>query len=119
MTLKDAIQETDSFLKRLEKPEQNLQIYILAGEIKTAQVDGLAEKGIDALPAPLRSQKGMIYLNQCRNAFSDRIDSLKKTYMTCLQYRASSELEKKSLCSHLDTINDVLRELIPLEQISG
>lgn len=118
MTLEDAIQETDSFLARLEKPEQNLRVYILAGEIRTAQIEDLIKKGIDFLPEQLRSQEGMIYLNRCRNAFSDRITSLKTTYMTCLQYKASAGLEKENLCSHLETVNGILRELIPLEQMN-
>ena len=118
MTLEDAVQEIDSFLARLEKPEQNLQVYILAGEIRAAQIEELIKKGTDFLPEQLRSQEGMIYLNRCRNAFSDRITSLKTTYMTCLQYKASSGLEKENLCSHLETINGILQELIPLEKIS-
>ena len=118
MALEDAVQEIDSFLARLEKPEQNLQVYILAGEIRAAQIEELIKKGIDFLPEQLRSQEGMIYLSRCRNAFSDRITSLKTTYMTCLQYKASSGLEKENLCSHLETINGILQELIPLEKIS-
>ena len=113
MLIEESIEEISAFTSGFRRLEEDLNVYIEAGEYKLSEVDSLLGRGQQNLPPGLRSPEGELYIRQCRRAFDEKLMSLKTSRTACAQYIALTDIETNNMQSCLLTVDQILGIIIP------